>query len=537
MDQNGLKLDLMESADTFGISAPVVAGNAFSEAIGFGAEGFWWGADASIDNGVQTGILVMALEAAFSGGEIPTNGEQSAFGRIRVRVDGLTIGETYTVTHPFGTITAVATDSDGNGPGLVGDINETSDIGGFGVPGFPANFNIPLSSGIGPFLTWDTFNANPLLQDPLLVNPARPGRVYIGNVNIPHTVTGGTNGNAFTVTGLGLAGFTTNQFTVTGRVTQTVLAEVTPVPIFTNVTTPAYTFNAADAGTLTFGGDCASLTTTATAGDNTITFNALALGAHSNCTITLVTAGGSTDTLTVSPFTVSTVLPDTIGVQRSNSFFLRNTNVSGVADVSTAFGRPTDTPLTGDWDGNGTETIGLKRGNTYFLSNSNATPAADIVLTFGRATDMPIVGDWDGNGTDTIGLQRGNAYFLSTSNVTPGVGIISIASFGRATDTAVAGDWNGDDTDTIGLKRGNAYFLANSNVTPTTGLVSIASFGRATDTPLAGDWDGDGTDTVSLRRGATCFLNNSNVTPAVASTFTFGRATDMPVTGLYDLVP
>ena len=36
-DANGLTLDLMEAADPHSISAPVEAGNAFSETLGFGA--------------------------------------------------------------------------------------------------------------------------------------------------------------------------------------------------------------------------------------------------------------------------------------------------------------------------------------------------------------------------------------------------------------------------------------------------------------------------------------------------------------------
>jgi len=55
------------------------------------------------------------------------------------------------------------------------------------------------------------------------------------------------------------------------------ISEVTAVTTPTNDNTSlSYTFSSNEAGTITYGGSCSSSTTSATAGDNTITFNALA---------------------------------------------------------------------------------------------------------------------------------------------------------------------------------------------------------------------------------------------------------------------
>lgn len=239
-DSNGLTLDLMEAADPMGISDPVDPGNPFSQTIGFNAEGFWWSAESQIGTQAR---LVLALEAAFAG-EAAVDGEQSAFGRIRYRITGLTPGETYTVRHPFGNTTEVA---DGGGV-----INVTTDIGGFGFPGFPANFNIPLSSGIGPFLTWDTFNTNPALTDPALVNPLPQytGRQYVGNPVIDHTITGSPIGqNFFRVEGPGLPGgaIENNLFSVSGRLVQQATALTVTVNAQTATTaTPTITGTVSD---------------------------------------------------------------------------------------------------------------------------------------------------------------------------------------------------------------------------------------------------------------------------------------------------
>jgi len=54
------------------------------------------------------------------------------------------------------------------------------------------------------------------------------------------------------------------------------LSEVTPVPTPYNDNTPNYTFSSTEAGTITYGGSCSSNDNTSVAGDNTITFDALA---------------------------------------------------------------------------------------------------------------------------------------------------------------------------------------------------------------------------------------------------------------------
>lgn len=244
MDQNGLALELTEAADGFGISDPVDPANNFSRELGFNAEGFYWSADAlpANPNG-PVGIIVLALEAAFAG-ENAVDGEQSVFGRVRIRFD---VGEpgTYTVRHPFGTNTYVV---DTVLPGAP-EINDSSDIGCFATLGVlscnpnnpagnPNNFGLALQSGIGPFITWDTFNLNPALTDPALINAANPTKRYVGNPNVPHAVTGSPVGQNFfriegpNVGGPGINFIQENNFTVTGRIA---VIDVTP-PTVVSVT-------------------------------------------------------------------------------------------------------------------------------------------------------------------------------------------------------------------------------------------------------------------------------------------------------------
>ncbi|HEV2454431.1 MAG TPA: hypothetical protein VGY98_09220 [Verrucomicrobiae bacterium] len=125
----------------------------------------------------------------------------------------------------------------------------------------------------------------------------------------------------------------------------------------------------------------------------------------------------------------------TPGIVRTNNtggaliWLMTNTNlVSGSAGTNYDFqyGDAGDTPLVGDWDGNGTFTPGaVKAGsNTWDLRNENSGGDADISFAYGNGTGIPIVGDWDGNGTWTCGIIEGNTWELRNSNTSGNAQIV-----------------------------------------------------------------------------------------------------------------
>ena len=90
------------------------------------------------------------------------------------------------------------------------------------------------------------------------------------------------------------------------------LSEEYPVTTLTNDNTPNYTFSSNDAGTITYGGDCSSSSNdnTSVDGNNEITFNALADGLHSNCTITVTdNVSNASSPLSISSFRIDTTGP------------------------------------------------------------------------------------------------------------------------------------------------------------------------------------------------------------------------------------
>lgn len=234
---------------------------------------------------------------------------------------------------------------------------------------------------------------------------------------------------------------------------------------------------------------------------------------------------------------------DTLGVwvDAGATFFLRNSNTPGAADITASFGIPGLIPIRGDWNGDGTDTIGAYDSTTgvFFLRNSNTPGPADVVFGYGAGgTVVPLSGDWDGNGTDTPGLYdpaTGN-FFLRNSNSAGPADLVFSFGIGGGTVSAVVGDWNGDGTDTIGLydSATGAFFLRNSNSGG--GADLVFTFGAGGALAVSGDWNGDGTDSIGLYLpgSAVFFLKNANSPGGADVAASFGGAGLVPIVGDWD---
>jgi hypothetical protein len=110
---------------------------------------------------------------------------------------------------------------------------------------------------------------------------------------------------------------------------------------------------------------------------------------------------------------------DTPGVVRPQGtgfqpvWLLRNSTTAGGAYLSFVWGSPNGfIPVPGDWDGNGTDTPGEVIypdgvGQIRWLtrdSNTFGSPNRDFY--YGSSADSPVVGDWDGDGADGVGVVK-----------------------------------------------------------------------------------------------------------------------------------
>jgi len=127
---------------------------------------------------------------------------------------------------------------------------------------------------------------------------------------------------------------------------------------------------------------------------------------------------------------------------------LRNTNSPGAPDVSFWFGRPGATPVTGDWNGDGTATAGTydPASGVWKLRNQNTAGSAEIEFQYGGGPwTTPVVGDWDGNGTTTIGLYNPSTGEWRLRNYNSAGSAEIEFQYGGGTWQAVTGDWDGTE--------------------------------------------------------------------------------------------
>lgn len=193
----------------------------------FADEHFWFAVDAATPiGGNTTASLVLAVEAAFGGGP-PKQGDQIAFGRIRVKIDPVPANGTYTVIHPYGTLTFPDQ--------VAGDrIFYTDDVG----INCTGDFSCALKTGIGPFLRAAATPGGPALPFVTL-----NGQTMIADPAIPTAVTGSPFGdNVFRIIGPnGTVLGQTDVFNVMGRV------HTAPIPSPLRGERASYTRNAAGA--------------------------------------------------------------------------------------------------------------------------------------------------------------------------------------------------------------------------------------------------------------------------------------------------
>lgn len=194
---------------------------------------------------------------------------------------------------------------------------------------------------------------------------------------------------------------------------------------------------------------------------------------------------------------------DTVGFYRPNngSFYLRNSNTPGAADLVFAFGTAQDRPVVGDWNEDGIDTVGLYRpsNGSFYLSNSNKSGCCSYQFPYGNNEDLPVAGDWNNSGTDTVGLYRPSTgqFFLSNTNAQ----VAPTYAFGYGNsgtdDLPVAGDWNGDGYFSVGVFRQSIGTWYQDNEVPGNQPISyIHTFGPYRHTiPIVGDWNKNGTDT------------------------------------------
>jgi hypothetical protein len=193
---------------------------------------------------------------------------------------------------------------------------------------------------------------------------------------------------------------------------------------------------------------------------------------------------------------------------QKSEFRLSATNARGASQTTvriTGSGGIIGIPVSGDWNGDGVDTVGNfdQSTATFYLRNTNSIGSADLTFVFGTggAGWLPIAGDWNGDHVDTIGVYNPSTqtFYLRNTN-SAGLPDITFTFTGASsTWLPIAGDWNGDGITTVGLydPATNTFYLRNSNTTGGADLTFVFGTGSGL-LPVAGDWDGDGVTTIGV---------------------------------------
>jgi hypothetical protein len=212
----------------------------------------------------------------------------------------------------------------------------------------------------------------------------------------------------------------------------------------------------------------------------------------------------------------------TAGAQ-SRFYTLRSSDTTVLVTGYGVFG---DQNVCRDYDGDGRMDLAIYRRGAaaadqavWWIKPSGGN-GSDIVVPFGltgngtTSFDTPIPGDYDGDGKFDIAIYRfgqtpaNNYIILNSSN-----GSVSFTPFGNFnTDYILPGDYDGDGKYDLAIARTGAtgasplfwWIRQSSN-----GQIRIQQFGISSDLPTQGDYDGDArTDIAIYRQGATTGSQN-----------------------------
>jgi protocatechuate 3,4-dioxygenase beta subunit len=118
------------------------------------------------------------------------------------------------------------------------------------------------------------------------------------------------------------------------------------------------------------------------------------------------------------------------------------------------YGEQVDTPLAGDWNGDGIDQIGVFRSGQWMLDEDGdgRWTSQDRPITFGQPGDEPIVGDFNGDGIDEIGVVRGDLWIIDTDGDRRITGNDKQIRVPRPSGDSqpIVGDFDGDDIDDPG---------------------------------------------------------------------------------------
>ncbi len=195
--------------------------------------------------------------------------------------------------------------------------------------------------------------------------------------------------------------------------------------------------------------------------------------------------------------------PADIAVWRPTNGYWYIMGQTGSAQSFEAWGAAGDTPMPGDYDGDGKTDIAVYRAGTGYWWIYYSSTATYDSISWGASGDKPVAADFDGDGQTDLGIVRWNAtnsifdWYLYLSG-----GGTTTLSWGIVGDIPGAADFDGDGKADVGMYRPglDEYWWYGSSDAQAHG-VSL----NDGDVVVLSDYDGDGKADPAVFKSSTAY--------------------------------
>jgi hypothetical protein len=237
------------------------------------------------------------------------------------------------------------------------------------------------------------------------------------------------------------------------------------------------------------------------------------------------------------------IVPPSGGQSQAYAILRSTTNYDVTQPVFVPAGFPAvgDTPVVGDFDGDGKSDPAIWRSTqgVWIIPKSSSNYTTYLFSQWGQAGDTPIVTDIDGDGRADLGFYRNGLWGFLKSSLNYDFCCGQFFSWGGAGLQPVVGDFDGDGKGDIaymvppsgGQSAAYAILKSSANYDFMQAIFVPAGFPVLGDTPVVGDFDGDRKDDPGIWRSSQGVWiiprSTTNYTTFIFSQW--GQAGDIPI--------